>query len=124
MTTEIADLNPGIARTVALLNDHGFRTCDSGDGVTRLYGCDRGYPYVVVRTTASKLVREARRLLRVISDQGLAVQPIGIDNLPSIQADFDPVEGSAFITLSNVTDAILFDGSTDKPWLDLPEVSQ
>ncbi len=44
------ELNPGIVRTVKLLNDHGFTTCDSGDGETRDYECDRDRGYVVVRT--------------------------------------------------------------------------
>ena len=42
------DINPGIRRTVEWLNAHGFRTTDSGDGVTHMAECDRGYAYVSI----------------------------------------------------------------------------
>jgi hypothetical protein len=42
-------INPGIARTVALINSWGFATCDSGDGKTHDHPCDREGPYVVVK---------------------------------------------------------------------------
>jgi hypothetical protein len=35
------NLNPGIAKTVALLNWMGYRTTDSGDGETHDHECDR-----------------------------------------------------------------------------------
>lgn len=42
-----ASLNPGIRKTVRLLHEAGFDTCDSGDGET--HECDRDHGYVVVR---------------------------------------------------------------------------
>ena len=42
------DLNPGIRQTVQLLRDHGFETCDSGDGETHDRACDRPHGYVVM----------------------------------------------------------------------------
>lgn len=41
-------INPGIRKTVALLNGAGFKTCDSGDGETHDFECDRDEGYVVV----------------------------------------------------------------------------
>jgi len=107
-------LNPGIRKTVEWLNAHGFVSCDSGDGKTHDFGCDRTYPYVVVKLppfAIDSLVGEADRLKRLVEDQiGFPIEPLGPDPgaKPEIQASYDPASGSALIDLMGVTDAMLW----------------
>jgi len=71
-------LDPGIANVVALLQQRGFETCDSGDGVSKpasWYEPDeRGvteaisYPHVVFRIEKKKMLAEATRALRLLRE--------------------------------------------------------
>ena len=58
-------LNPGIVKTVKMLNDAGYTTTDSGDGETHDYECDRdvGYVVVVLKDNAD-LVQECHNVAR------------------------------------------------------------
>jgi len=105
-------LNPGIRRTVEMLNRAGFETCDSGDGETHEYGCDRPYPYVVIMVPAFALVEETGRLVDILEDIGITVDPISEDDCGvHIQATFDPgiKDGryAAMIDLQGVHDRML-----------------
>ena len=62
----MSEINEGIRRTVALLNEHGFATCDSGDGRTADYTCDRCYGYVVVKEADPKRIYARANKLRAL----------------------------------------------------------
>jgi hypothetical protein len=109
---ESLNVNPGIRKTVAWLNTHGFETVDSGDGKTHDHACDRGQPYVIIKTMPASLRNDALRLYCMLRDGEhlnvtLVMGPIGGEG-PCIQASFDPHDGTAFLELMNVTDDLLF----------------
>lgn len=106
---EPAPLNPGIARTVAWLNGNGFETCDSGDGVTHDFACDRPYPYVVVRVEPWQLRTRADALLNLLRSK-VTVEELREDSegAVSVTATYDPTNQLALIEILNVTDAKLF----------------
>ncbi len=98
-------LNPGIARTVLWLHANGFNTCDSGDGVTKDYDCDLGYPYVHMIAHPDKMVSESKRLFDLLTANGHKVEEFNPDmdtGGPNIQASYDPVNNVATISLFNV----------------------
>lgn len=112
--TAISTLNPGIQKVVTLLNEHGFKTCDSGDGETHEHACDRPYGYVVIQTSADILVNESVRLMLLLRENGVLVEPIGLNaDHPDgpigtcIQANYDPVNGLALIDVQNIHDRML-----------------
>ena len=72
-------LNPGIVNLVTILNEHGFKTCDSGDGVTHDHECDRDYPYVVVMSDKTKLIEDTDRLMAVLYIMGVEVVPFTLE---------------------------------------------
>ena len=100
------DINHGIRRTVEWLNEKGFETCDSGDGRTHLYECDRDYPYVVMRVKPERMVIRALFLQDLLKAEGVELSPIGLE--PCVQASYDPVNQTAFLDLMNVDDTLLF----------------
>jgi hypothetical protein len=106
----VKGLNPGIRRTVKWLNENGFPTTDSGDGKTHDYGCDRPFPYVVIRPAPDKhLEEEADALMVLLEQQGVKVMQLGVqEGAPWIQASYDPTNGIGLIDLANVDDALLF----------------
>lgn len=107
--SEIPEINPGIVKLVQFLNDRGFKTTDSGDGNTRLYACDPGFPYVNIEVESSNLISEADRLHHLLIDE-LQIQ-MGFQNeegtAKTIQADYHPAAQKAAILLMGVTDADL-----------------
>lgn len=105
------DINPGIRRTVEFLVQHGFATCDSGDGVTHMCECDRDHAYVVMIVEDGDIVREAHRLVDVLAEAGVEVGPIGMEPTPAIQASYDPANRIGALDLTHVDDALLFGSS-------------
>lgn len=106
------DINPGVKRLVHWLNSLGLRTVDSGDGQTHDHECDRPDPYVVIMSEPHALVPTSLALRDMIEDLGIEVSPQGQGRV-YIQANFDPVDGYAFIDLNGMTDADLhFDGDS------------
>lgn len=102
-------INSGIQKTVQWLNDNGFPTCDSGDGKTRDFECDREGAYVVIQLiNPASLTYEADRLMWLLQSKGIFLNPISMDNTPCIQASYDPANRQAFIDLMFVDDAMLF----------------
>ena len=97
-------MNPGIIKFVKLLNDNGFITCDSGDGETHDFECDRDIPYVVIKSSPDNLVQESHRLLDLLKSLSIDVQQCNVDSLPAIQASYDPINRLAFIDVTNVSD--------------------
>lgn len=104
-------INPGVRRLVRFLREHGFETCDSGDGVTREFECDPGFPYVHMRVNAGDMVDLSVRLHNLLlpfvdfhpecktEDEQMAA--------PMIEASFSPVDLIATLSIFNVTDTNL-----------------
>lgn len=67
------NINPGISGLVAKLNAAGWKTTDSGDGITKNFACDRGYPYVVILTKPEHLFYESLRVVKFFENQGFEV---------------------------------------------------
>ena len=109
------DLNPGIRATCELLNRHGFRTCDSGDGETHDFPCDREYPYVVIQLADPYLLTwEADRLSRLLARLGLREVPGTPNWKPEregdvfVQASYSPADGAvATICICHIHDRLL-----------------
>lgn len=120
--TPIEEMNPGIRKTVQWLRDNGFRTCDSGDGVTHECECDRDQAYVVIRVEPYEMAAEADRLMKLLDGMGVsladAYEAVGDAyaagtlgekmDYPFLQADYNPVNGIATLDLACVSDAVLF----------------
>lgn len=105
------DINPGIRRTVALLIEAGFQTCDSGDGETHLHECDRDHGYVAAAVRPAVAVAEADRLVKVLEGLGLRVEPLGWEKPPPgvvhVQATYLPASGYAFLEVEHIHDRML-----------------
>lgn len=102
-------LNPKIARLVAQLNADDFETVDSGDGQTHDFECDQPFGYVAIAVVPSALLAEANRLRDRLIELGVVLGPEGnAEGLPSIQASYDPVDGTAFLYLSPITDDVVW----------------
>lgn len=96
-------LNPGIVRTVQLLNARGFDTCDSGDGETRDHVCDRDVGYVVVKLRDDQPLEDsARAIFELLRAHGYPVD--GDEPQTAIQANFSPVDGHRFVDIHNIHD--------------------
>ena len=105
-------LNPGIQKLVDALNEGGFITTDSGDGITHDYACDRPYGYVVVLVPdKNNLVSSTDSLGSFLERLGLRVVPQKEEPPPegscTIQATYCPVDGYAVIDISYVHDRML-----------------
>jgi hypothetical protein len=106
----VSGLNPGIRRLVAILNEAGYPTTDSGDGETRDHACDRENAYVVVKLPAHRaanLVAEAEAVAMLLRYHGVSIEPIGVGGEPCIQASYDPGNGTALIDIMGVHDRML-----------------
>ena len=98
MTPDYDSLDPGILATVRWLQERGFDTTDSGDGVTKLVEGHPlrdeswDFPHVVMAGDES----EANRLLTTLAAAGVELSP------GCIQNTYDPADGSQIIMLMNV----------------------
>ena len=101
------NLNPNIRKLVALLNENGFRTTDSGDGATHDYACDRDHAYVVSVVEPALLVQRAHELVTLLAANGVTLGPMSEDATPCVQASYDPLNGFAILDLMHVTDDML-----------------
>lgn len=100
------ELDQGIRQTVLWLNENGFNTTDSGDGVSKLAA---GWPpeevldfaHVFMFCNSTDLISEAQRLLKLLSS-------VGIESRPNmVEASYDPANESAMIMLQGVDDSYL-----------------
>jgi len=101
----VTAINPGVARLVEWLNDNGFPTCDSGDGETHDYACDREGAYVSIDVVPGHIARVADRLLAELTSVGVVITPQPEAGGKFIQATYDPANRIAIIDLVGVTDA-------------------
>lgn len=120
------ELDPGVRRLVRLLNDHGFDTCDSGDGKSK-FGADGkplpgwesesdeftwvlDVPHVAMMCDPADLVTECDRLRDVLTGAGVELsQQDGHGKVPCIQGSYDPCYPDRFgvIVVSGVDDSML-----------------
>lgn len=80
------DLDPGIKDAVELLQSNGFKTCDSGDGVSKDQG-DRvmDFPHVFSSVAPDRMLTEADRMLTVMGPGW------------TIEASYNPADRHAII---------------------------
>ncbi len=98
------ELDPGIRETVRRLNEWGFETTDSGDGVTK--GEDgESVPHVYVRCEAHHMISVARQLKILLERAGFCVEPVGPGDGIFIQATYDPANESAIVAVVGVRDS-------------------
>jgi hypothetical protein len=88
---ESEGLDPGIKATVHLLRAHGFKTTDSGDGVSkpadeRVFDC----PHVAATVKPKDIVAEARRMQGVLGDEW------------RVEASYSPGDGVAVLLATKV----------------------
>jgi hypothetical protein len=105
-----ADINPGIRRSVILMQQWGYKTIDSGDGETHLYECDRECPYIVIDVPRHSMVTAANRLVKFLGGIGITTVPISPeipDGSVSIQASYDPSNRIACIEVMGIHDRML-----------------
>ncbi len=85
------DLDVGIHDVVRLLHLAGFRTTDSGDGVSKTPGAEViPFPHVAIQSTPDELLGAARRALVVLRESGLERGLV-------IEASFSPIDDSAVV---------------------------
>lgn len=106
------ELDPGIRDTVRWLDEHGFETCDSGDGESKFeegWTEDDGampFPHVIIHCLRENLVMEADRLAIMLLQEGMSIdmgeKPVN-GNL-HIQAMYNPGDLGASIMLVGTVD--------------------
>jgi hypothetical protein len=104
------ELNPGIRMVVWLLREAGFETISSGDGQTHACECDADFPFVTVRVKPKCLVKEARRLARLLAGFGLALGEWTAEGQPEgivVDATYSTLLDGAFVQLAGLDDALL-----------------
>lgn len=125
MNVPYDDLDPGIRRLVHFLNNHGFATCDSGDGRSK-FGLDgkplpewqsdddriewvMNIPHVAMSCDPSNMVSECDRLRDVLLAAGIKIWPMNPDgDTASIQGSYEPGTG-CYIMLIGADDSMLAD---------------
>jgi hypothetical protein len=97
-------LDPGIRNVVRLLHYWGYKTTDSGDGVTKL-----DFPHVVLNVHSRNVLWDANFLRGRLIAIGIDVVPHGPDGGVSIQATYDPSSPDIVVMLMGLTDDMLPD---------------
>lgn len=97
-------INPGVRELVAFLVERGWQTCDSGDVATHDFECDRPYPYVVVQVEAAEVLVAADTIADQLNEAGVQLEPACGR---TVQANYCPIDGRAFVEVIGVTDADL-----------------
>lgn len=107
------DLDPGIRRVVRLLNQHGFRTSDSGDGSkAATMPCAVDYPMVVIPVDGQgEMV--ADRVFRLLTTHSTISWEPTMTGLRYPQVDYCylPAYGNGVVTVQNLLDVDLIDGA-------------
>lgn len=103
-------LDPGIRQVVLLLRSWGFKTTDSGDGVTKvgIMECAMPIPHVVIPATRCTMHDVADRLYGKLGDLGCEVDLVDLV-LPNvkIEATYDPADESAIVIVYGLDDELL-----------------
>lgn len=83
---DYAELDPGIREMVRKLNDAGFRTCDSGDGVSKQdMGCALPYAHVFCAVDPNLMITEVERLYSFVGEGW------------HVECNYSPKDGKAFL---------------------------
>jgi hypothetical protein len=108
----LAQIDSGIRGVVDFLLAAGFRTIDSGDGVSKASDpnweegefCD--FPHVFMEVPVDRMIQEADRLRDVLAAAGLV---LGDDDAtsPHVEVSYAPGDGKVILTLFGVDDAYL-----------------
>ena len=96
----IDEIQPTMVATVRLLQERGFRTCDSGDGVLNVEAGMEGameFPHVFCKVSAGMMIEEAHRLWELTREFEMAGA--------KVESTYDPADHLAFLCLIDVTDA-------------------
>lgn len=119
------ELDPGIRETVKFLHSFGYRTTDSGDGVSKpaadptltVYDDYLPYPHVVVKTSSPEgAIMEARHIadaLEVCGNLNKKIEP------GDITLQYDPIDDTSVIIISNITV-----GKRDESALSVEEINK
>ena len=109
------EINPGICKLVAMLQDHGFDTCDSGDGITnpqlKIDGAME-IPNVFMTVPPAAIVSESKRLLDLLCSR---VDFESESSVASIEASYSPLDDTAVIALTGIDDGYVFGRDNDEP---------
>jgi hypothetical protein len=96
-------LDPGIRRLVRKLNEAGYRTTDSGDGISKGENAVEPYPHVhIALPRAVNMERTADALLALI-ETWVEATP---DDL-HIQVSYSPLDGVKLLSVTGLADADL-----------------
>lgn len=109
------EINPGVCKLVAMLQDHGFDTCDSGDGITNpQLGIDGAMevPNVFMTVPPAAIVSESKRLLDLLCSR---IDFESESSVASIEASYSPLDDTAVIALTGVDDGYAFGMDDDEP---------
>ncbi len=106
-----SELDPGIRRTVVCLLANGFRTTDSGDGVTKIAadpsralsagGEVLDEPHVFMLVDSAMMVGEAHRLVHLLSRHGRLTDDV------TIEVSYSPRDCVAILALRGFDDSAL-----------------
>lgn len=95
------ELDYGIRYTVRWLQDHNFKTTDSGDGISKKAAIADGealdYPHVFMSVDPRAMIHESHRLKDLLEVKNLLEKA-------SIEASYDPYNEIAIIALINIDD--------------------
>jgi hypothetical protein len=99
-------LDPGIRETVRWLRRLGWETTDSGDGVSKesdALWCP--WPHVHVQIDGHEILAACGRMMNDLLAAGIEVAPCGNpEKEPSLEVTYDPVDGIAILTVTNLND--------------------
>lgn len=105
------ELCPGIKKTVEWLQNLGYETVDSGDGVSNEgMGCELPFPHVFMQIEGLGLVAAAKTLMGQLANAGVRVGEMLPDGTPQpkIEVSYDPLDDTAILALLYVDDEMLF----------------
>lgn len=95
------DLDQGIRGLVVALNEAGFETTDSGDGVSKSGEDVIPFPHVAIVVSKERMAAEADRLRKWMADRRMLVNQQGIAGYWYIEASYDPFVEDAVIFIGN-----------------------
>lgn len=103
----VEGVDPGVSVLVALLRHYGFKTTDSGDGVSKVADDSDALPYphvFIMHGSPFTMVDEAKRLHQVVSRW--KSEPVFKEG-QTIEASFSPVDGVCVLSVLGISDADL-----------------
>lgn len=104
------ELDPGIREVVRFLNEAGFTTTDSGDGVSKTDpdGCHLDIANVHLIVSTAEAVAESHKVSDLFEGCGVMFSPAHPDAPePSIQLTYNPHDGVAIVSVYGLDDSLL-----------------